>query len=660
MWKPPRAAPSTRAGDDMSMRCQMSPSRELEPPGCPRYVRPVAERVLVAGAAAGGVVILSFHSGGYFPSEWGLEALPFLLAALAVMLLADSVRLAWPSVIFPVALMALAVWQLLSITWSTGAGVPVLEAEKTFVYAFGAAGLLLILARSQVYLLFIGVVAGITTVAVYALGTRLAPGTLGGAYDPFSQGYQLAAPIGYANALGLLVVLGLVLASGIALHGGPWSRIAAATALVPLASALYFTYSRGAFLALGFGLTVTLGLEHKRLNTVGRLARMAVLPAVGIVLAASLPALTTPGAALKTAQVEGHTLAWQLLALSIAQATFLCVTRVAPTRIHLPLHAGRATGVAACLVVIGSLFLGIGRVGGPLAVVNPTAHVGTTQLPPGAPRPTHHLLSLADDDRAKFWSVALQMIFRHPLLGQGAGSFARTWLQQRSVDHNTLEAHNSYLEVAAELGPVGLGLLLIAVSAPLTALRRRRASSDFVPSAAGAYSAFLLSAAIDWVWDVPLLTLIALSCGVSLLVLARSASSRLLTPVGRVVGISCTAGACLVALVSHVGNNAVADARHALARGEYGSAMSDAARARTWMPWSYEPWQLLGEAQLARGLDRSALASFRQALALDSGDWSLWYDFALADQGRGGDKAFGRAERLNPRGVQDGEPPRVR
>ena len=94
--------------------------------------------------------------------------------------------------------------------------------------------------------------AAIAGICSYALATRLFPDHVG-SYDP-SEGYQLAAPIGYWNGLGILATMGILLAVGIAAHAHRRSvRIAVALSLLVTAPTLYFTFSRGALLALGVG-----------------------------------------------------------------------------------------------------------------------------------------------------------------------------------------------------------------------------------------------------------------------------------------------------------------------------------------------------------------------------------------------------------------------
>jgi Flp pilus assembly protein TadD len=66
------------------------------------------------------------------------------------------------------------------------------------------------------------------------------------------------------------------------------------------------------------------------------------------------------------------------------------------------------------------------------------------------------------------------------------------------------------------------------------------------------------------------------------------------------------------------------------------------------MPWAAEPWQLLGEAELAAGhLDR-ARQHIRRATREDPGSWSAWLALAQAAEGPERRLALGRARALNP------------
>jgi Flp pilus assembly protein TadD len=66
------------------------------------------------------------------------------------------------------------------------------------------------------------------------------------------------------------------------------------------------------------------------------------------------------------------------------------------------------------------------------------------------------------------------------------------------------------------------------------------------------------------------------------------------------------------------------------------------------MPWSSDPWQMVGEAQLAQGRRAAARASFRKAITKDRRDWELWVDLALASPQPDRRRAALVALRLNP------------
>jgi hypothetical protein len=128
-------------------------------------------------------------------------------------------------------------------------------------------------------------------------------------------------------------------------------------------------------------------------------------------------------------------------------------------------------------------------------------------------------------DRPAYWRAALADTGRHPVLGSGAGSFDDFWLDNRLIAANVRDAHSLYLETLAELGPIGLALLLGALVPPL-AVAMRSQTHDLVPTAAAAYSAFLVHAGLDWDWEIPATTLAGLACGAALLVSAHSTGPR--------------------------------------------------------------------------------------------------------------------------------------
>ncbi|MGE5689268.1 MAG: hypothetical protein ACM33B_01810, partial [Pseudomonadota bacterium] len=223
---------------------------------------------------------LAFANGGYFATEWGIAALLLALAAGTALVLRDRVAVGRLDLAPAVALTALGTWQLLSLAWAPAPTEPVLEAERTLVYVALALAAPLVVSRAAWAWLTGGIVFGVTGVAAWALATRLRPGSPT-SFDPA----QLAEPIGYWNALGILVVLGLLLALGAAASAPRAGRAAAAAAAPLLATTLAFTFSRGAWLALAGGLVVLAAVTRARLRTAAVLAPVAALAAVAVALA---------------------------------------------------------------------------------------------------------------------------------------------------------------------------------------------------------------------------------------------------------------------------------------------------------------------------------------------------------------------------------------
>ena len=236
---------------------------------------------------------------------------------------------------------------------------------------------------------------------------------------------------------------------------------------------------------------------------IGYANALGILAAIGIVLALGLatrtPTLATRGLAAASIPVLAPTL-------------YLTESRGA----WIALGAGVAALVAAELrrlaVALGVLTLAVATV---LAAIV----AGAADIP---------------SDRPEYWRVAWTEVGLNPWLGSGARTFHVYWLLYRPIEVNVRDAHSLYLETLAELGPVGLALLLAALAVPLTAAVRARAH-PLVPAAAGAYVAFLIHAAQDWDWEMPAVTLSGLFCGAALLVVARPESTPALTPRVRAV-----------------------------------------------------------------------------------------------------------------------------
>ncbi len=96
--------------------------------------------------------------------------------------------------------------------------------------------------------------------------------------------------------LGLFAVMGTVLALGFAAHSRRLLGRAAAASVVPiLLTTAYFTYSRGAALALAVGFLAAVALDRRRLTFLTAGLLVALPSAAAVWLASRAPGLTIKG-----------------------------------------------------------------------------------------------------------------------------------------------------------------------------------------------------------------------------------------------------------------------------------------------------------------------------------------------------------------------------
>jgi len=608
-------------------------------------------RGLLTGVVAGlTVAAVAADAGGFDATTWGWSAIGLLLVAATSLVLGGR-RLSPLEWALPAVLAALAAWVWLSLAWSTDTSQTVQEGERMLLYVAAPACLLLLGRRSDVEGVLAGLGVAITAICVYGLAVRLlAPGRV--AYqvpsaDPQAS-FRLARPLGYANALALFAAMGILVAVGFALRGrGLVARALGSAALVVLAPTLYFTYGRGAWLALAAGLAGFVALEHERLEALAGTLALAVAPAAAVLLASRTHPLTTQPGSFAAARHDGRLVAGAIIVLIAVAALVPVGLDRMRRRISLGPSTRRALFGVAAVVAIAVVVAGLVRAGGPEAAVRRAYHSFTAPAPLVKTNESRRLFSLSGNSRSEYWHVAWREVKDHPWLGGGAGSFQRFWLRHRRLGLPVLDAHSLYLETLAELGPVGLALLLGALVTPLVAVGAAR-RHPLTSGAFGAYLAFLVHAGIDWDWEMPAVTLAGLVCAVALLLAARGAETTPLARGARVAGVALAVVLGAVALLGFFGNRAVASSSDALDRADLHAAATEARDARRWEPWSAEPWRLLGEAQLEAGEVEQARTSFRHGLAKDSRDWELWLDLALATRGAERRSALDRVSLLNP------------
>jgi hypothetical protein len=480
------------------------------------------------------------------------------------------------------ALGLLVAWTAASWLWSDSPPIALQEAQRAALYL--AVACAVVLAGRRVPLAWIcGAVAGGATVAaLWNLGIRLAPDWLDRSALRTDIG-QLADPVGYANSLALLAAVGLVLALGI--DG------LAAVATVPLAAAIALQQSSGTEAALAIALVAYVLVTLRPLRPLALL----VLPAVGaLIVGRSSGVVDPPPTDLLAAAHQGHRIVLALACLTFAQGVLVKVSLPRGPRVPRRWAAAAATGAVVCALVA---------------------------MP----------FALRAHERAHYWGVALHEARENPVLGSGAGTFVDWWLRNRPVPQSALEAHSLYVETLAELGPVGLAMLLAALGAPLAAAWRLR-GDRFGPPLLATLVAFDVAAAVDFHWDLAAVTapVIALGAAAAVHVDARSGLVRARAAVPLLVALT------FAAVLALAGNAAI----------EAGNG----ARAVQLAPYSGEAWKLLGDTRRASGDRPGAAAAYRHATRLDPNDWSAWLALASVERGEPRRSALAEAARLNPLG----------
>jgi O-Antigen ligase len=465
---------------------------------------------VAAAALLAGPVVLAFASGGYGVKVQLLAlAAAFCVLGLAVAAAPWPIVSGGPALVAIAALAGLAGWSALSIEWARVVEVAGDESVQALLYAVVFAAAVVSLREPAVRRVVpVALLAGVAVVAAYSLAGRALPDLISITLSR-RAGSRLEQPLTYWNALGLLMTFGLLLAAAVASDPG-WPRrlrAAAVAAAVPCSVVLYLTFSRGSLLALGAGLVVLFLVRPRRATLIAT----GIVLAAGVLLALSLqlfPAVLDIEETGSSQTSQGAVLL--VLVVALTAAAGFAFARL----------AGPASDTAVGLSPTHRRVLALGTLGVVLGVswLVATASEKTDPLPSSKSR-----LTKLSTNRGEYWSVAVDSFAAHPVTGVGAGSFAVEWRRERQSDDFAQDAHSLYLETLSELGLVGallLGAFLAAAAAGI--LRALRGGDDLVaPAAAACLVALLVHVGLDWTWEFPAVTLVAL-----ILAAAAAASGR--------------------------------------------------------------------------------------------------------------------------------------
>ena len=414
-------------------------------------------------------IVLAFATGGY-----GLRRATFALAAVLLVLAVLAVLAPWPLVPCGRPLLALAAlagftaWSAISIAWARVLGDAAADAYRLTLYVAAFAVALCCLRLPELRRRVPdALLAGIVLAGLYALAGRLFPGVV--EVPEGARQDRLNEPFTYWNALGIFMVMGILLAVAAASveDRPPAPRALTCVAAVPCGVALYLTYSRASWLALGAGLVFLVLLRPRRAVV---LAAVLSLGAIAVLVAAvqAFPALLD-GQGERTGQALAFTAITGLVCAVAALAHLrLAASPAAGAGLPIGPRLARAAAIVTIPAVIGvGLLVAMGG--------------GNEEVRSGGGR-----VATLDTNRDALWGVALDAFAEHPVTGVGTSSFAVEWLRERDEVDRALDAHSLYVETLAELGIVGALLLaaFLAASAAGVAAAARAAPRDPVVVAA--------------------------------------------------------------------------------------------------------------------------------------------------------------------------------
>ncbi len=616
-------------------------------------------------------VFLAFNSGGMFEVTTAFASVIVLVVAcLAVAIarkpLAGLSRLGAGAC----ALLALlAIWTLLSAHWSGAEGRALVAFDRVLLY-LAVLAVFACVPRSQERLRWLlrGLLAATVVVAMVGLISRLQPDLW-----PTTTGLvadRLSYPLTYWNTFALLVGIGCILA----LHHScderePAAVRVAAAALLPLlAAALLLTFSRGAIAVTVVGIVVYL-LVARPAGALGGL--LAAAPTVALALVMTYAAeLIHEGLPLTPdAIAEGDRLAVRLALCAVGAAVLRALSLPLDRRIaRLPFaspswrRGGRiATLVAAALVL--TAFVAAGGPGELQRQYDRFVDNTHEAAPTGGQR--GRLLEIGNDGREPLWDVARDSYREEPLRGAGAGTFELQWEHDRNDGIERLYAYSLYFETLAELGLVGLVLLLGALLTILVGIALAARGPGRAPYAAAlaVVLAWTLHAGVDIDWQTPAL-------GVPVFALAGLALARprerlkydasrrgpaaalvRLTagPARPALALACLAAAIVPAQMA-LGQAHLRDSIRALDADACAHARDDAHAAIGAINTGARPYEVLAMCSAREGDARASIRWARAAVAHDPDSWEPHYALALAQGAAGRDprRQVAVASELNP------------
>ncbi len=622
------------------------------------------------------VLYLGLNNGGYDiveRSQAGIAVWWIVLVGTAVGVLPAAGGTTAGRVMFAV-LGAFALWTALGLSWTESAERTSIELGRVAAYLGVFALALAVQGSGRWRHLLGGATAGVACIVAIAALSRLEPSWFPerqtGRFLPgVDLKSRLAYPLNYSSGLAALTAASLPLllrsassARLLALRG------LAAAAISVSALTLWWTGSGLSVPLSAIGLAAFLAMAPDRLPKVASLAPGAVGGAVAIAAASQRDALDQ-GLTTHAAGRQGD----EMLAIMVVICVVVALSQVgiagALRRLERsrwlvisPRKAAAALAVAVVLAVVVAVAAGAP---GKLSNAWDDFRYGEQVDPTSAAR-TSELLDVSSSERYRYWQAATDANATEPLVGIGPGTYEFWWSRNGSIGSFVRDAHSLYLETLAELGIVGLLLIVTFTGAVLVlgVMRLARASPELrvgLATATAGCAVLIAGATVDWLWELAaiqvvfwVLAAIAIAGGSE--EGARSPAPNSPRSPARHIPAAAMIALSVVALVAITiplaGTSAIQSSRSDAADGRLDEALGEARAAQRIQPYAATP-RLQEALVLEREGDLDgAVDAAEKATARESTNWRVWVVLSRLEARRGdvqaSIEAYRTARSLNP------------
>jgi hypothetical protein len=555
-------------------------------------------------------------------------------------------------------------WTALSMGWTENAGKTFADLARIACYLGIFAVALFLRGRGGARWLLGGAAAGIVLVAGIGLMSRLHPAWFPNATETVrfltENRERLSYPLHYWNGVGALLAIGFPLVLHFAAGARTLTgRALACGALPAMMLTSFFTFSRAGIGAAVLAVGIYLVFASDRLPKV-LTALAAVAGGTILCLAADSRTELADGLRNSAAETQGDEMALMTLLVCVVVAALgLAIAAamrdgVRPAWTYVDRNRSMIGAAVSIVVTVAALM----AIDGPGRAADAWDDFKQEDSPgQGSGR----LFSVAGQNRFAYWEAAIDQNATDPLIGTGSGTFEYWWARNRDSTDVVSDTHSLYMQTLGELGIVGLCLLaafllLVLVGGARSLFRADGEERALLAAALAGCVAFIVAAAFDWVWQIPVLPAALLLLAAILTGGGRGShdddrGGRLPWPArfGAVAVATAAIATIAISLASvSLIRQSEADARE----GDPVAALEAARSAQNAEPWAAAP--RLQEALVLEELgafDQAAEAA-RDATERGTTNWRSWLVLARIEAQRGraaaAVDAYRRARSLNP------------